>query len=72
MAKLSAAIVDFSVVLMLSDGLVVGFAAGHAEDGDEKRQRHQRRPKPFRLCHRDDSADERVFHFHNFVFLSDW
>jgi hypothetical protein len=53
----------------LKGGLVVRLAAGHAEDRDEESHRHQRRPHPFRLCHRDDSADDRVVHFHNFVFL---
>ena len=71
MARLSAARMDLSVVFMLADRLVVRGAAGRDDDGGEDRQRHQRRPNPFRLCHRDDSADDRVFRFHNFVFLSD-
>ena len=55
---------------MVEDHLVVGRAAGRDEDGGEDRQRQQRRPKPFRLCRRDDSTDDRIFRFHNFVFLS--
>jgi hypothetical protein len=58
------------LVSLLKDVLVgVTGAAGHDEHRGEDRQRHQRRPCPFRLCHRDDSADDRVFHFHNCVFL---
>jgi hypothetical protein len=43
---------------------------GQDEDGGEERQRHQRRPYPLRLCHRDDYTADLVFHFHNLVFLS--
>ena len=54
---------------MVEDDLVVGRAAGRGEDGGEDRHRQQRRPKQFRLCPRDNSAEERVFHFHNLVLL---
>jgi hypothetical protein len=56
-------------VLLLMDGLVVGArTAGHAEDSDEERHRHQRRPDPFLLFHRVDFTEEVDFHFHNCVF----
>ena len=54
---------------MEDDSVRVFRAAGHAEEGDQERQRYQRRPYPFRLCHRDDYVDDLVFHFHNCVFL---
>lgn len=54
----------------VKDGSVVGCAAGHAEDGDEERQRYQCRPHPFRVSHRDDSAEDRVCRCHNCVLLS--
>jgi hypothetical protein len=68
--RLSVANVDFSFVFMVEDRLVVRGAAGRDEDGGEDRQRHQRRAHPVRLSHRDDSAEDRIFRFHNFVILS--
>jgi hypothetical protein len=41
--------VRVGLVSLLKIGLVIAMASGHAEDGDEERQRHQRRPYPFRL-----------------------
>ena len=50
------------------DSVVRARTTGHDEDGGEDRQRHQRWPYPFQLCHRDDFAEEVVFYFHNCVF----
>ena len=50
------------------DSMGMTGAAGHDEHRGDDGHRHQRRPHPFRLCHRDDCADDRVFDFHNCVF----
>ena len=55
---------------MVEDGLVVGRAAGRDEDGGEDRQRQRRPAHPVRLSHCDYCADDRIFRFHNSVFLS--
>lgn len=49
------------------DSMLV-WAARQADQGDEKRQRHQRRSRPFRLFQRDNGADDFVFRFHSRVF----
>ena len=66
------AVVAVIAVIHVVVGVAGTVATGRGEDGGEERQRRQRRPKPFRFCDRDDSTDERVFHFHNFALLSDW
>jgi len=43
-------------------------AAGRAEDGEDKRHRHQSWHYPIRLRYRVDFAKEVAFRFHNFVF----
>lgn len=48
---------------------MVRFAAGDAEDGDEDRQGHYRRPYPFPLLHGVDLTEEVALHFHNWVLL---
>lgn len=54
--------------LLPNDSVGVARAAGQAEQSAKKRQRDQRRPRPFRLYQRDEGADGFVFRFHRCAF----